>query len=80
MTRPQLEERFKDYPDLVTLPQFREMLGGVGLCTVRKLVTDGIVEHLMVKMTYYIPKEEIIYYILSPHYSKLKTTLKHRID
>lgn len=46
MTRPQLEERFKDYPGLVTLPQFREMLGGVGMCTVRKLVTDGIVEHL----------------------------------
>ena len=28
------EERFKDYPDLVNLEQFREMLGGIGDTTV----------------------------------------------
>ena len=35
--RPYYEKLFEAYPDVVTLPEFREMLGGIGNTTARKL-------------------------------------------
>lgn len=45
------EERFKDYPDLVNLEQFREMLGGIGDTTARKLMRQNKVKHFYIRST-----------------------------
>jgi hypothetical protein len=37
-------ERFKDYPDVVTLEQFRKMLGGIGDSTASRLMRAGRVK------------------------------------
>lgn len=80
MKRIEYERLFADYPDVVTLPVFREMLGGIGDGTARKLMWENRVEHFMIRTTYYIPKEKVIDYLMSPHYRKYKTKLQHRID
>ena len=45
MNRQQLENRFASYPDVVTLPEFRQMLGGIGDSTARKLMRNNNVRH-----------------------------------
>lgn len=60
---------FKNYPDLVTVLQFREMLGGIGDCFARKLVQENRVQHVFVKPYYYISKASIIDYVLSEDYA-----------
>ena len=80
MKRVEYEHLFSKYPDVVTLPVFREMLGGIGDSTARKLMRENHVKHFMIRMTYYIPKESVIDYLLSPHYWRLKSRLKHPID
>lgn len=45
-------ERFKDYPDVVTLEQFRKMLGGICDSTARKLMRAGRVKHFYIRDTY----------------------------
>lgn len=57
------KELFKDYPDVVTLVQFREMLGGIADSTARKLVRANIVKHFYIRDTYMIPKEYVIEYV-----------------
>ncbi|MBQ7728673.1 MAG: DNA-binding protein [Clostridia bacterium] len=80
MRRIEYERLFADYPDVVTLPVFRKMLGGIGDGTARKLMWENRVEHFMVRTTYYIPKEKVIDYLLSPHYRSYKKKLHHRIE
>jgi hypothetical protein len=72
-------ERFKDYPDVVTLEQFRKMLGGIGDSTARKLMRAGRVKHFYIRYTYMIPKEYVIEYVLGEHYEEYKYNLKVRI-
>jgi hypothetical protein len=72
-------EKFKDYPDVVTLKQFKEMLGGIGDGTARKLMRAGKVKHFYIRNTYMIPKEYVIEYVLSEHYSEYKYELKVQI-
>lgn len=76
----QLIKLYADYPDVVTIKQFREMLGGISDCTARKLVQGDHVENFVVNGTYYIPKKFVIEYIMSPHYYVLQIKLKHRIS
>ncbi|MSU02552.1 hypothetical protein [Tissierella pigra] len=45
------KEMFKDYPDVVDLVQFREMLGGIADSTARKLMRGGIVKHFYIRNT-----------------------------
>jgi len=73
------QERFKGYPDVVTLKQFREMLGGIGDSTARKLMRTGKVKHFYIRDTYMIPKEYVINYVLSEHYAEYKYELKVQI-
>ena len=72
-------EKFKDYPDVVTLEQFREMLGGIGHSTARKLMRTGRVKHFYIRNTYMIPKEYVIEYVLGEHYEEYKYSLKVQI-
>lgn len=80
MKRVEYERMFADYPDVVTLPVFRKMLGGIGDSTARKLMQENRVEHFMIRMTYYIPKEKVIDYLMSPHYRRYKNKLHHRLE
>ena len=79
MTRKQLEKRFSLYPDVVTLQEFRQMLGGIGDKTARKLVRDNHVKHYYIRNTYLIPKTHVIDYLLSTHYEKYRRQLKAHI-
>lgn len=72
-------EFFKDYPDVVTLKQLREMLGGIGEGTALKLMQENKIPHYKIKCHYHIPKQCIIDYILSNEYEEYKKILKHKI-
>ena len=39
--RPYYERLFEAYPDVVVLPEFREMLGGIGDTIARKLMRSN---------------------------------------
>ena len=56
MTRFEYERKFETYPDLLTIGQFCAMLGGIADSTARRLLQQGLVEHFMIRTTYYIPK------------------------
>lgn len=77
--RKHYENLFSPYPDLVTLDQFRKMLGGICAGTARKLLQENRVHHFMVRHTYLIPKVWVIEYVLSDDYAEFKKTLKVQI-
>ena len=80
MTRFEYERKMERYPDVVTIEQFREMLGGIADGTARKLLCEGRVQHFMIRTTYYIPKIRVIDYLVSQHYRKYRHKLRHRIE
>lgn len=73
------EDLFKNYPDVVTLPVFRKMLGGIGESTVRKLVQENHVNHYYIRDTYFIPKQYVIDYVLGKHYAQYKKKLNVQV-
>lgn len=77
--RKYYEQRFADYPDLVTLSQFREMLGGIADSTARKLMRENRVKHYYIRTTFLIPKPWVIDYILSDHYAEFRNKLKVQV-
>jgi hypothetical protein len=70
---------FESYPDVVTLEQFRTMLGGIGDSTARKLLRGNHVKHFYIRDTYMIPKVWVIEYILSDHYAEYRQKLKVQV-
>ena len=77
--REYYENLFASYPDVVTLQEFREMLGGIGDGTARKLMTGNHVKHYYIRHTYLIPKPYVIDYVLSAHYAEYKNELKVQV-
>ena len=61
---------FRQYPDLVTVIQFREMLGGIGDTFARRLIRQNKVKYIFIKPFYYISKNSIIEYVLSEDYAQ----------
>ena len=45
--RKYYEQLYTDYPSVVTLTQFRGMLGGIGDSTARKLMRENRVKHYL---------------------------------
>lgn len=78
-TRKYYEKLFDTYPDVVTLPEFREMLGGIGDHTARKLMRGNHVHHYCIRNTYLIPKASVINYVLSSHYAQYSRKLRVQI-
>lgn len=70
---------YESYPDVVTLEQFRAMLGGIGCKTARKLLRENHVKHFNVRHTYLIPKVWVIEYVLSDHYAGYRQELKVQV-
>lgn len=77
--REYYENLFASYPDVVTLQEFREMLGGIGDGTARKLMRGNRVKHYYIRHTYLIPKPYVIDYVLSAHYAEYKNELKVQV-
>lgn len=71
--------RFQKYPDVVTVIQFREMLGGIGDKSARKIIHANHVKHYYINTTFFIPKESVIDYVLSTDYAIYRNKLKSRI-
>lgn len=67
MTRQDYEKRFRLYPDVVTIAEFCAMLR-IGDTYARKLLRQNLVEHYIIRHTYFIPKAKIIDFMLSPNY------------
>lgn len=67
---------FKQYPDLVTVIQFREMLGGIGDTFARRLIQEGWVKHIFIKPSYYISKDSVIEYVLSDDYARRRLKVR----
>ena len=78
-TRVHYEKLFALYPDVVTLPEFQTMLGGIGDSTARKIMRANKVKHFYIRCTYLIPKACVIDYVLSEDYAKYSKTLKARV-
>ena len=78
-TRAHYEKLFASYPDVVTLPEFQTMLGGIGDSTARKIMRANKVKHFYIRCTYLIPKACVIDYVLSEDYAKYSKTLKARV-
>jgi len=70
---------YADYPDVVTLPEFRQMLGGFVDTTARKLIRTEAVHHFYIRDTYLIPKTSVINYILSEQYTQYKKMFKAQV-
>ena len=79
MTRSDYERKFRNFPDVVTMNEFRAMLGGIAESTARKLLNQNLVEHFYIRCTFYIPKKNVIDYLLSDRFMKYRVKLKHRI-
>ena len=78
--RAYYEALFKDYPDVVTSLQFREMLGGIADSTIRRLYSQNKIRHFKIRTTYYVPKASVIDFVLSETYRELSKRLKHSIS
>ena len=86
--RKYYEQLYTDYPSVVTLTQFRGMLGGIGDSTARKLMRENRVKHYYIRQTYLIPKirqtylipkDWVIDYVLSEHYAEYREQLKVQV-
>ena len=80
MKRTEYQDLFQPYPDVVTLPELCAMLGGIAEGTARKLLRGNQIKHFYIRTTYFIPKENVIDYLLSPHYRRYRTKLKYTIQ
>lgn len=78
--RQHYETLFASYPDVVDTEVVRKMLGGIGICTVWKLIRAGHLKHFhYLEQKFLIPKEWLIDYVLSDHYANFKHSLKAQI-
>ena len=77
--RKSYEQLYTEYPTVVTLIQFRQMLGGIGDTTARKLMRENRVKHYYIRHTYLIPKDWVIDYVLSEHYAEYREQLKVQV-
>lgn len=62
------EKLFKQYPDVLTIRQFRSMLGEMNEKMALKILKDNLVKHFLIRRAYYIPKVYAIEYAMSEHY------------
>lgn len=65
--------------DVVTLDEFKAMLGGIGETTARKILHENHIKYFFIRSTYRIPKVWVIEYVLSDHYAQYRQELKVQI-
>lgn len=69
-SRSYYEKLFSDYPDVLTVKQFRAMLGGMNEKLALQIIRDNLVGHFCIGRTLYIPKLYAIDYTTSVHYDR----------
>lgn len=74
--RNKYTRQFKNYPDMVSVLMFREMLGGIGDSFARRLIQERHVKAIFIKPHYWISKESIIDYVLSEDYANRKLKVR----
>ena len=74
--RNKYKSKFKQYPDMVSVLMFREMLGGIGDSFARRLIHENRVSVIFIKPHYWISKESIIDYLLSEDYAHRKLRVR----
>ena len=57
------ESIFKEYPDVVNVPQLCEMLGGISDKTAYRLLKSGVIKSIYVGKRYLIPKPYVLDYL-----------------
>lgn len=70
------ERRWADYPDVVDLNQFREMLCGIGDSFARRLMHENRVRHFFIKPNFWIPKTWLIDFVMSDDYAECRLSKK----
>ena len=79
--RQYYEKLFSDQPDVMNTETVRQLLGGIAIGTVWKLIRRGQLRHIHYhKQEFLIPKVWLIDYILSDHYRGYKAMLKNQIS
>lgn len=73
------EQLFESYPDVVTLDEFKAMLGGIGETGARKILHGHHIKYFFIGRTYRIPKVWVIEYVLSDHYAQYRQELKAQV-
>jgi hypothetical protein len=73
------EQLFELYPDVVTLDEFRAMLGGIGETTARKILHRKHIKYFFIRCAYRIPRVWVIEYVLSDHYAQYRQELKVQV-
>ena len=64
-SRKYYEAYWSQYDDVVTLNEFRKMLGGLGEVQARRLLQNKTVKSFKIRGEYHIPKRCVIDYVLS---------------
>ena len=54
------KEMFSEYPDVVSIKQLREMLGGIGPKAAYQCLHNGSIGYLKVGKGFLIPKQNVI--------------------
>ena len=70
------EKKFSNYPDVVDLQTFRQMMGGISDSFARLLVHEGKVKHTFVKPHYWIFKKSVIDYLMSEDYASRRLKVR----
>lgn len=55
--------KFSDFPDVVTVQEMCQMLGGINVKTGRRLLQENQIQHFKIGRIYYIPKAHIMSYL-----------------
>ena len=81
--RDYYENLFAPYPDVVDIPTFREMMGGLSEKVARRLVQTKEVKCFKILVTkreaYLIPKVCVVEYVISDAYQSFKHKLRNSI-
>ncbi|WP_025849469.1 helix-turn-helix domain-containing protein [Paenibacillus ehimensis] len=59
------ESMFQNYPDVVSVAQLCEMLGGISTKTAYKILQSKKIEYFKIGRAYKIPKKNVISYLHS---------------
>lgn len=58
-----IDNMFQEYPDVVNVKLLSEMLGGISMKSVYKLLNQNKIGHLKIGRSFLIPKYHVIQYI-----------------
>ena len=75
ITRDYYEKLFAEYPDVVSLKEFRLMLGGITEKTALKILEQGRVKFFFIRRRHMIPKICIIDYLMGIDFSSHEARL-----